>query len=257
MMHNPHSAFTSPATPPASDQSVLLVGRVGGIADGLLPSLRAYGYHVERRDLVGNMSQGLAGSMVGTLIIESRTGAAGLLPFIRDVAALPARPAIIIIDTVRDVADCVLALEMGADDYLEWPCPLRELIARIRAIARRRDGSQARPSAIEAGAASFSFSGWHLDRSQRWLTGADGRSASLSAAEFAVLDALASRPGRVVSRETLLQRTAHEGEPDSRNLRAIDIQVSRLRKRLEVGSEEIIRTVRGRGYILIPAVTFG
>lgn len=257
MMHDVHSAFGSPATPPASDQSVLLIGRVGGITDELLPSLRAYGYHVKRNDLVDGRTLGLPKSMFGTLIIESETGGASLLSFIRDVAALPDRPAIIIVDTARDVADRVLALEMGADDYVEWPCALRELIARIRAIARRRDSGQIFPAAIEEEEepGSFAFSGWRLDRPQRLLTGADGSSESLSAAEFAVLDALASRPGRVVSREALLQETARGGEPDSRNLRAIDIQVSRLRKRLEIDREEIIRTVRGRGYMLIPVVT--
>lgn len=258
MMHEVHSALEDRATPPVSDRSVLLIGRSGGIADTLAPSLQAYGYQVRHHDLADARVFALPNDMFETLIIESEASGANMLPFIRDVAALPGRPGVIILDTGREVADRVLALEMGADDYVEWPCALRELIARIRAIARRRDvGEILYPVIDDDGPDRLSFSSWTLDRSQRLLTNADGSSEGLSAAEFAVLDALASRPRRVISREALLQETAHGDEPDSRNLRAIDIQVSRLRKRLEIDGEEIIRTVRGRGYMLMPAVTSG
>jgi len=152
------------------------------------------------------------------------------------------RPPIIMLSALGDDADRIVGLEIGADDYLAKPCNPRELVARARAVLRR--GRDADASAAEA----RSFAGFKLDIARRELVDPDGVVIALSAGEFRLLRAFVERPQRVLTREQLLDFAFdNDGEVFDR---AVDVQVSRLRRKLErPGAPEIIRTVRGEGYL--------
>ena len=160
---------------------------------------------------------------------------------------------IIMLTAKGDEIDRVVGLELGADDYVSKPFGSRELIARIRAVLRRSENDAASEQTRRA--RQYCFDRWRLDTGTRELQREDGIAVPLSTGEFDLLLALIERPGRVLSRDQLLDlargRTA--GSFD----RSIDTQVSRLRKKLEVDPAEpkIIKTVWGGGYMFVPEVT--
>lgn len=151
------------------------------------------------------------------------------------------RPPIIMLSALGDDADRIVGLEIGADDYLAKPCNPRELVARARAVLRR--GRDAETGAAEA----VRFAGFRLDIARRELHDPEGVVIPLSAGEFRLLRAFVERPQRVLSREQLLD-FAFDNDADVFD-RAVDVQVSRLRKKLERPGVEVIRTVRGEGYL--------
>jgi len=153
------------------------------------------------------------------------------------------RPPIIMLSALGDDADRIVGLEIGADDYLAKPCNPRELVARARAVLRRgRDGE----SAVRG--ETVRFAGFRLDIPRRELHDPEGVVIPLSAGEFRLLRAFVERPQRVLTREQLLD-FAFDNDTDVFD-RAVDVQVSRLRRKLErPGGAEIIRTVRGEGYL--------
>ncbi len=153
------------------------------------------------------------------------------------------RPPIIMLSALGDDADRIVGLEIGADDYLAKPCNPRELVARARAVLRRgRDGEASMRGE------TVRFAGFRLDIPRRELHDPDGVVIPLSAGEFRLLRAFAERPQRVLTREQLLD-FAFDNDGDVFD-RAVDVQVSRLRRKLErPGAVEVIRTVRGEGYL--------
>lgn len=157
----------------------------------------------------------------------------------------PALPVLML--TARgDAMSRVVGLELGADDYVAKPFEPRELVARLQAVLRRAGrGRQA-----DAGPGRLvRFEGWRLDRVLRELRSADDVVLALSSAEFRLLSVFVERPGRVLSRERLLELTRAAGVDVSD--RSIDLAVSRLRAKLGDGGREprLIRTVRGEGYL--------
>ncbi len=171
---------------------------------------------------------------------------------------------LVIVTGRGDAVDKVVGLEVGADDYVTKPFDLRELLARIKAVLRRvgpvSPNVPATPVDTDAVAAprrSLFFAGWQLDIAARRLTSPLGHDVALSAGEFDLLCALANHAGRVLSRDFLLEHTrGREAGPFDRT---IDVQVGRLRKKLEadVDDPQLIKSVRGAGYILVPPVTSG
>lgn len=161
---------------------------------------------------------------------------------------------IIMLTAAGEETDRIVGLEMGADDYLPKPFNPRELLARIRAVLRRSE--DAGRIEVEAGDARLlCFDGWVLDLGQRRLTAADGRDVELSAGEFDLLAAFAQRPRRVLSRDQLLDLA--KGRAAQAFDRSIDVQVGRLRKKIEAdpAQPQLVITVRGGGYMFTPAVT--
>ena len=155
-----------------------------------------------------------------------------------------------------DAIDKVVGLEVGADDYVTKPFDLRELLARIKAVLRRMTPAD-EPVAATPRRDRFRFAAWELDIAARRLSDASGRETALTAGEFDLLSAFARHPGRVLSRDFLLEQTrGRDGAPFDRT---IDVQIGRLRKKLEADPEDpqIIKSVRGAGYILVAAVTAG
>ena len=165
---------------------------------------------------------------------------------------------IVIVTGRGDAVDKVVGLEVGADDYVTKPFDLRELLARIKAVLRRMTPAASGIAAAPAPATArgrLRFAGWELDTAARSLTNPQGRDAPLTSGEFELLHALAQHPGRVLSRDFLLERTrGREAAPFDRT---IDVQVGRLRKKLEADADDpqIIKSVRGAGYVLVPPVT--
>jgi two-component system OmpR family response regulator len=159
-------------------------------------------------------------------------------------------PAVIMLSALGGDTDRIIGLEVGADDYLAKPCNPRELLARVRAVLRRRQVKQ--PAAPEREHV-FEFSGWRLDGLRRELRDPTGILISLSDGEFALLRAFVEHPQRVLTRDQLLDLARGR---DSETLdRAIDSQISRLRRELnERADAELIRTVRNEGYMLVPKV---
>lgn len=159
---------------------------------------------------------------------------------------------ILMVTAKGDEIDRVIGLELGADDYLPKPFSSRELLARLRAVLRRTRGIGGPPDTQEP--ELFRFNGWTLSVGARDLIDPEGKSVALTTAEFDLLHVLASFPQRVLSRELLLDRT--RGRAANPNDRAIDVQLSRLRRKLGDDSREpaMIRTVRGDGYLFAPVV---
>ncbi len=165
------------------------------------------------------------------------------------------RCGLVIVTGRGDAVDKVVGLEVGADDYVTKPFDLRELLARIKAVLRRT--APLEPGVAVAPRSAFGFAGWRLDVAARRLTDPQNRDVALTSGEFDLLCTLAQHPGRVLSRDFLLEHTrGREGGPFDRT---IDVQIGRLRKKLEADAEDprLIKSVRGAGYILVPPVTLG
>jgi DNA-binding response OmpR family regulator len=168
---------------------------------------------------------------------------------LREESDLP----IIMLTGRKDEADRVMGLELGADDYLTKPFSPRELLARIRALLRR---SRSRETVADglAKIRAYRFSGWELNVRLRRLTAADGEIVALTNSEFNLLAAFLAAPQRVLSRDQLLNFSRlHDDEVYDR---AIDVQVGRLRKKLEpdAARPQLIRTERGAGYVFTAPV---
>jgi len=194
------------------------------------------------------MSRQLTGDEPSLVILDLQLGHEDGLDLLRDLRAHSDLPVIIATGHRRDEIDRVVGLELGADDYLTKPFGLRELLARIRAVLRRRQATQSVAPRRDGERRRCRFGGWRLDRRLRRLTNPEGTAVALSKGEYALLIAFVDAPQRPLSREYLLQATRmHEDIFD----RSIDVQVLRLRRKLEVdpSAPRMIRTERGFGYV--------
>ena len=161
---------------------------------------------------------------------------------------------VILLTAKGEAMDRIVGLEIGADDYVAKPFEPRELVARIRSVLRR-SAKDSVPSPDDDEQFVYAFEGWELDPLKRRLTDREGAMIAISTAEFRMLKALCDHPRQVLDRDRLLDlvqgREAHLFD------RAVDNQVSRLRRKIEVDSRnpELIQTVRGGGYRLAADVT--
>src|SRR5262249_24640969 len=197
----------------------------------------------------------LGSAEIDLVILDLRLGQEDGFDLLREIRSSSDVPVIIITGHRRDDIDRVVGLELGADDYLTKPFNLRELLARVRAVLRRFEGGRAAP-ARDSAPARFRFSGWRLDSKTRRLTDPAGAPVPLTKGEYALLLAFLEAPQRPLSREHLLQATRiHEDVFD----RSIDVQILRLRRRLErePSAPRLLRTERGVGYVLAVPVERG
>jgi two-component system, OmpR family, response regulator len=161
------------------------------------------------------------------------------------------RCGLVIVSGRGDAVDKVVGLEVGADDYVTKPFDLRELLARIRAVLRRLDPMDTGAAAARNG---FAFAGFTLDVGARRVTDAAGSELTLTGGEFDLLVIFCKHAGRVLSRDFLLDATrGREAGPFDRT---VDVQVGRLRRKLEAQAEgsALIKSVRGAGYLLAAPV---
>jgi two-component system OmpR family response regulator len=178
-------------------------------------------------------------------------GASGLdlLRRLREGSRVP----VLMLTARGEEMDRVLGLELGADDYVAKPFAPRELIARVRALLRRATPAEAQP---DPRSRRLGFAGWVLDTARRELSSPDGVAVDLSGAEYDLLLAFLEHPQRVLSREQLLEVAKRRVGSDPFD-RTVDVQVSRLRRKIEPeeNSPSLIKTVRGAGYVLVADVT--
>ncbi len=160
---------------------------------------------------------------------------------------------VILLTARTEETDRIVGLEMGADDYVVKPFSPRELAARVKVILRRAAAGGTRQHAPESG--SFAFAGWVLKSGERTLVDREGVSVPLSTGEYNLLHALVTRPRQVLTRDQLLDLT--QGREAAAFDRAIDNQISRLRRKIESDAKtpELIKTVWGGGYTLAAEVT--
>lgn len=184
----------------------------------------------------------------GVVILDLRLGQEDGLDLLREIRSRSDVPVIITTASRRGEMDRVVGLELGADDCLTKPFGVRELLARIRAVQRRREIGRV-AARREAAQGRYRFGTWQLDRRTRRLVGASGTPVPLTKAEYALLVAFLDAPQRPLTREQLLQAThVREDVFD----RSIDVQILRLRRKLETdpSSPRVIQTERGVGYVL-------
>ena len=209
--------------------------------------LSRHGYRVSVAHNGSEMASILEASRVNLVILDLMLPGEDGLVLCRRLRATSTLP-IIMLTAISDETDRIIGLEMGADDYLAKVPNPRELLARVRAVLRRAGPPEARASVDQK--RILEFAGWRLDVTHRQLFSAKNALVPLRAGEFDLLLALAERPQRVLSRDQLLDlsrgRTANVFD------RSIDVQISRLRRKIEPDPKEptLIKTVRSGGYIL-------
>jgi DNA-binding response OmpR family regulator len=183
--------------------------------------------------------------VIDLVVLALKLGAESGLDLARQLREESAVP-IVMLSALSDEADRIMALELGADDYLTKPFSPRELLARVRAILRRRrlDVRQQRVAGLRA----YRFGGWELNLNTRSLTSPDGQHAVLTNGEFSLLVALLGANGRTLSRAQLLELSRLHG--DEVYDRAVDTQIMRLRLKLgeDSGNARCVLTLRGAGY---------
>ena len=159
---------------------------------------------------------------------------------------------VIIVTGSGESVDRIVSLELGADDFVSKPFDLRELLARIRSVLRRTGTAHTEPEAARS--REIRFAGWRLDPQSRRLFGSDGSEVVITTGDFELLSLFTQHPNKVLSRDQLLQATRNRdaGPYD----RAIDMQIARLRRKIELDPENpiLIKSVRGAGYIFTAAV---
>jgi DNA-binding response OmpR family regulator len=194
----------------------------------------------------------LAHASISLVVLDLQLGQLDGFDILREIRSSSDVPVVILTGHRREEIDRVVGLELGADDYLTKPVSLRELLARIRAILRRQEiGRTSRTRDPERG--GYRFAGWRLERRNRRLTDPEGNVVPLTKGEYTLLHAFLEAPQRPLSRERLLQVTrVHEDVFD----RSIDVQVLRLRRKLEAdpSAPEILLTERGVGYVFAATV---
>jgi two-component system, OmpR family, response regulator len=194
----------------------------------------------------------ISDDVVDLVVLDVRLGSEdgmALARKLRDESTIP----IIMLTGRREEADRVMGLELGADDYVTKPFSPRELLARIRAVLRRRpELQQGRPEGVRA----YRFDGWELNLNTRRLKAPDGRLVELTNGEFSLLVVFLSAPHRILARDQLIDMSRLHSD-DVYN-RSVDTQIMRLRRKLEIdlAKPRYIRTERGAGYLFgVPVET--
>jgi two-component system OmpR family response regulator len=221
----------------------------------LRAGLEAEGFAVVEAGNGAEADAQLAARPVSLLTLDLKLGGEDGLKLARDLRAKRNTP-IIMITGKSDPIDRVVGLELGADDYIAKPFLMREVVARIRAVLRRYQASEpaAVPETPAAEGVRYAFDGWSLDLGRREVRNPAGEMCDLTTAEFNLLAILVQRPGRVLSRDELMDLLkGHEWTPMDRS---IDGLVARLRRKIEPESErpQLVKTVRGVGYVFAGTV---
>ena len=230
---------------------ILIVDDDPGIRDAVSEFLGRHGYEVDTAADAKAMDQRLSRDGVDLVVLDVMMPGEDGLAICRRLSAQPGGPAIIMMSAMGEETDRIVGLELGADDYVPKPSNPRELLARIKAVLRRRNEPRGGDQPMGAGC---EFAGWRLDLVRRELRSPAGVVVNLSSGEFSLLRAFVEHPQRVLTRDQLLDFA--RGRDSDAYDRAIDVQISRLRRKLDDnGDGELIRTIRSEGYMFAPKVT--
>ncbi len=263
--------------PENSTDSILVVDDDARIRDLLRAALEAEHYSVHEAETSADLYNILTTTKVDLITMDVVLDQESGLDLVRDLRKQSDVPIILVTGRV-DLIDTVMGLELGADDYITKPFPIREFIARVRSVLRRSKSSaglnkqigNANESAgMSAGTSSgtgystyrgihhkndeqafehISFGDWSINTASRELSNTNGQLTNLTTAEYDLLDIFVNAPQRVLSREHLMERLT--GRPWNPSDRIIDNHVAQLRKKIEQDdSSEWIKTVRGAGYM--------
>jgi two-component system OmpR family response regulator len=250
-------------TQPKQPQSILVVDDDDALRKLLIDYLTGHGLSVTGVATATEAVQAVSNTAYSLVLLDLNLPDGDGIDLARKWRA-EANISIICLTGRLEEADRVMGLELGADDYITKPFSLREVLARIRAVTRRAGGASAsgepageRPShsgvqvPVTRGKhpRAYRFAAWGLNLNTRRLTSPEGKPVSLTNAEFNLLAVFLGTPGRIISREQLLERTrAFDDIYD----RAIDVQILRLRRKLEADAKnpKLLCTERGVGYFL-------
>ena len=238
---------------------ILIVDDDAGIRKLMSSFLDRHGYRTDTAAGAAEMRTRLAAERYDLIVLDVMMPQEDGLTALRSLQNGGAPPVIMLSAVGTDV-DRIVGLEMGADDYLAKPCNPRELLARIRTVLRRRDKAAPAMTASAprpAGGNCLYFDGWRIDLDARMLYDPADALIGLSDGEFRLLRAFVEHPRRVLTRDQLLDYA--RGADSEHYDRAIDVQISRLRRKLTGGEgrAELIRTVRNEGYMFVPVVSRG
>ncbi len=232
-------------------QQVLVVEDDRGLREEISLCLEQYGYGVHAVGDSGGMEDVLATVPIDVVVLDIMLPDEDGLAICKRLAGR-SDAAIIIVSARGEEVDRIVGLELGADDYLSKPCSPRELLARIRAVLRRRAATAGEP-APPSQAVTYGFQGYRFDLTRCQLRAPNGASIALTRGEAVVLGVLLDNARQVISRSALIEQA--RGDDADIYDRTIDVQISRLRRKLQgSASRELIRTIRGAGYILDAAV---
>jgi two-component system, OmpR family, response regulator len=225
--------------------TVLVVDDDEEIRKLLAGSLSKRGYRVLTASSAPEMDRVLARNSVQVVILDVVMPGEDGLSVARRLAA-SGDPPLIMLSALNEEQDRILGLELGAEHYLSKPCSAREVLAHVRVVLRR-------PRVGQAPRRTYYFQGWKIDLDANELLDAHGREVRLTDGEFAMLRVLVTRHRRVLKRDELLR--AARGTRSEAFARAVDIQISRLRQKLNAPGDSLIRTVRNEGYMLVAKVS--
>ncbi len=239
------------SSPDASARQLVLVDDDPEILDLLGRYLSGHGFQVRRAADGGEMRQRLAESPADLVLLDLGLPGEDGLELMRYLRA-HWQCAVIIVTGRGESVDRVVGLELGADDYIAKPFDLRELLARVRSVLRRTppvDAPAVSAATAEPASARVEFDGFAVDQTTRQVFGPDGGELALTNGEYELLKAFLDEPNRVLSRDHLMNRI--HGRDAGPYDRAIDVQVGRLRRKLEPDVEppRLIKSVRGAGYL--------
>ncbi|MDF2117907.1 response regulator transcription factor [Roseiarcaceae bacterium H3SJ34-1] len=211
--------------------------------------LRRHGYQVSAAADARSGTELLSSTTFDLVILDVMLPGRSGLDLCREIRASSSLP-IIMLTARGDENDRIVGLEVGADDYITKPFSSRELLARIRAVLRRLRVDTRAANGPDGDVRTFN--GWVLDQRRRELRSPAGTLVDLSTGEYDLLNAFIEHPNRILTREALLE-FAKARSADTTD-RVIDVQVSRLRKKLAQDDEDgqLIKTVRGVGYMFTP-----
>ncbi len=214
----------------------------------LCDHLSECGFDVEQAASAKELTDLLERTKPDLILLDIRMPGKDGLTALREIRATSTVP-VMMLTAAGDVVDKVLGLEFGADDYLVKPVDLRELQARVNAALRRSKIQTEEQDVRNRISGTVPFGPCHLDLDQARLFGADAQEIAITAMEFSLLRVFAENRGRILNRDQLLEQAHDRGwEPFDRS---IDLRISRIRRKIEINPSkpEVIRTVRGIGYV--------
>ena len=231
---------------------ILVVDDEPEIAELLRRYLSLQGYAVSTADGGVAMRRMMADAEIDLVLLDLGLPGEDGLALMRSLRE-SSSVAIIVVTGRGEPVDRIVGLEVGADDYVTKPFDVRELAARVRSVLRRTKEAAAKSQeAVQMDVARFA--GWTLHLGARRLESPEGKPVDITTGEFELLATLVKSPGRVFSRDELLEATRNRGAGPFD--RTIDVQVGRLRRKIEADPQrpELIKSVRGAGYVLTPKV---
>ncbi|MEG3086994.1 response regulator [Sphingomonas sp. PB4P5] len=265
-----HAGFDDPlislrqASDQLTDESarVIIVDDDPGLRELLTEFLIDHGLRAEGVDSGAALRAKLSQRPCDLIVLDMMMPGENGLSVLRALPRGGGAPGVIMFSALASEVDRVVALELGADDYVTKPSSPREILARIRSVLRRRSAggvgvgatASAPVTAPPLHVETYAFGGWTLNCRMRTLRAPDGTAVRLTDGEFQLLNAFVSKPQKIHSRDEMMM---HAGKGDSMlRGRTIDVAISRLRRKMQsFDHAEIIRTVRGNGYSFLPEIT--